>query len=115
MADPLRDTLARLVQERTSTDGRIASLAKDFDDIVASAELVSNDDEHDPEGHTVAFERQQIAALLQAARAHLSELELAIARVESGTYGTCVRCGQPIGDERLTALPAARTCIACSV
>ena len=33
--------------------------------------------------------------------------------MDAGSYGLCERCGQPIGDERLEALPAARLCLAC--
>ncbi len=105
---------ARLLIERVGTVKQVESLAREFDGIVASAELVATDDEHDPEGHTIAFERQQIAALLRAARAHLVELDDAIARLEVGTYGTCERCRQRITHERLVALPAARTCIRCA-
>jgi DnaK suppressor protein len=33
--------------------------------------------------------------------------------MEAGTYGLCERCGQPIADERLEALPAVRLCMDC--
>ena len=82
--------------------------------MVASAESVAVDDEHDPEGHTLAWERQQIAALLHAAKVQVAELDDAIRRLESGTYGACEGCGRPIGPERLAALPAVRTCVACT-
>lgn len=115
MTDHAGDTLARLLLERAQSTGRVESLARDFDGIVTSSALVATDDEHDPEGHTIAFERQQIAALLRAARSHLVDLDHAIARFESGTYGICERCGRKIPDERLVALPATRTCISCAV
>ena len=47
---------------------------------------------------------------------HLNELravEQALHRIELGTYGRCVRCGQPIGEGRLEANPAAERCIDC--
>jgi len=72
------------------------------------------DDEHDPEGSTVAFERAQVAALLDEARAHLNDLDHALTRLDAGTYGVCERCTAPIGFERLTAKPAVRSCIACA-
>ena len=74
----------------------------------------TGDDEHDPEGHTIAWERQQTAALLRSARARLAELDLAIRRIEAGDHGRCEICGSPIGDERLDALPTARTCVDCA-
>ena len=93
---------------------QIEALAKEFDGIVAAAELVATDDEHDPEGHTIAFERQLVASLLTEARSQLRNLDDAIARVATGDYGLCESCGQPIGEERLAALPATRTCIGCA-
>ena len=82
--------------------------------MVAASLDTNADDEHDPEGHTIAFERSQIGALAQQVRHHLSEIEAAIERLDAGTYGMCERCGQPISKARLEALPAARTCIDCA-
>ncbi|MPQ96712.1 TraR/DksA family transcriptional regulator [Modestobacter sp. I12A-02628] len=72
------------------------------------------DDEHDPEGATIAFERQQAAALLDQARRRLVEVDEALARAAAGAYGRCAECGGPIGTERLAARPHARTCVACA-
>lgn len=104
----------RLAEERARTIRQISSLRQGFDDIVAASEQVATDDEHDPEGHTIAWERQQLAALLAAAEARLGELDLAIRRVEGGDYGRCEVCGRPIPDERLEAIPTAGTCVNCA-
>nr|WP_231121809.1 TraR/DksA C4-type zinc finger protein [Motilibacter peucedani] len=72
------------------------------------------DDEHDPEGATIGFERAQLSALLEQSRARLLELDAALARVEAGTYGTCEVCGQPVAAGRLEARPTARTCVSCA-
>ena len=100
--------------ERAETLARITALGREFDGIVDSTALVATDDEHDPEGATIAFERAQLAALLEAAQAHLGDLDEALARLREGRYGTCENCGRPIGAGRLAARPAARTCIACA-
>jgi RNA polymerase-binding transcription factor len=81
---------------------------------VQAAELVATDDEHDPEGHTIAFERQQVAALLREARSRLLQLDHALVRLDDGSYGLCEVCGNPIGEERLRALPGAERCIECA-
>ena len=60
---------AALAAERAATLDRMAALRRDFDGIVDSSALVATDDEHDPEGATIAFERAQLAALLDQARA----------------------------------------------
>jgi DnaK suppressor protein len=82
--------------------------------VVAGARDSNNDDEHDPEGATIAFEREQLAALLAQARAHLTEIDQAAERLAAESYGTCQQCGAPIGDSRLQIRPAARTCVDCA-
>ena len=104
----------RLQEERRRTTSRLASLTGDYDDVVAASLDTNADDEHDPEGHTIAFERSQIGALVQQVRHHLAEVDAALTRVGAGTYGVCERRGEPIGEARLDALPAARTCIGCA-
>ena len=114
MADPNGALRRSVAAQRAATASQIARLESVFDEFVASTELVSTDDEHDPEGHTIAFERQQVAGLLRDARSRLADLDAAIARIDDDTYGLCDRCGGPIGDERLRALPDAVFCIACA-
>jgi DnaK suppressor protein len=92
---------------------RVAALSAQLAGIVETASASSGDDEHDPEGQTIAFDRAQVAALLAAARRELAEIEAARGRVAAGTYGVCARCGRPITPERLEARPAARTCVTC--
>ncbi len=74
----------------------------------------NTDDEHDPEGATIAFERAQAQALRAVAQAHLAQIDAALARLADGSYGTCVVCGRPIGAARLEARPAAATCLTCA-
>jgi RNA polymerase-binding transcription factor DksA len=92
----------------------VSALEAAFEDVVRGAEDVATDDEHDPEGHTIAFERQQLASLLEESRIQAEELAAAIDRLDAGTYGICEACGRPIAPARLEALPAARRCIDCA-
>lgn len=110
MADP-RELLEA---ERQQALRRLADLTGEFDDVVAASLDSNADDEHDPEGATIAYERAQVSALVQQVEGHLAEVDAALRRLDAGTYGTCERCGQPIGSERLEARPAARTCIHCA-
>ena len=103
-----------LAAERTEAIAAISALARDFDGIIDAAYAVATDDEHDPEGATIAFERAQVAALLERARRRLASIDLALARIADGSYGTCESCGQPIPAGRLAARPAARSCIGCA-
>jgi DnaK suppressor protein len=104
---------AALAAARDRALARLAALEREFAGIVAAARDASTDDEHDPEGATLAYERQHVAALAEAARADLTEIEAALARLSDGGYGTCETCGAPINRERLAARPAARTCVGC--
>lgn len=58
-------------------------------------------------------EADRTEAMLSAAKAQRSEVMEARARVEKGTYGTCVDCGKPIPEGRLEARPEAARCVAC--
>jgi RNA polymerase-binding transcription factor DksA len=100
--------------ERTTTLARIGAMTTEFEEIVTATAGSNTDDEHDPEGSTIAFERAQVSALLTEARAYLGELDRALMRLEAGTYGTCERCGTAITPERLTARPATQTCVSCA-
>ena len=102
-----------LAAQRARTLERINGLTRDFAVIVEAVDLSPPDDEHDPEGATVGFERAQISALLDSARATLDQLDEAAARLQSGTYGICERCQTPIPVERLLARPTATTCVTC--
>ncbi|PWD51098.1 hypothetical protein C8046_11005 [Serinibacter arcticus] len=101
----------RLLALREETLRRVAGLGTSRDDVVAAALDSNVDDEHDPEGATIAFEREQLSALLTQARGRLGEIDAALVRVEAGTYGVCETCGEPIGDERLEARPTASRCV----
>jgi DnaK suppressor protein len=105
---------AALAPQRRSAEARIAALQRDFDAIVSACAYASADDEHDPEGSSTAFERQHVAALLDQARDRLAAITRAAGRLADGSYGSCERCGLPIGAERLAARPAAATCVRCA-
>ena len=105
---------SRLEAERDQAFRRLANLTDDFDAMVAASRDTNADDEHDPEGATIAFERSQVAALVRQAQDQLVEIDAAMSRLDAGTYGTCEGCGTPIGDDRLRARPAARACIRCA-
>ncbi len=107
------DSRAALAAARQRALARLASLEREFGGIVEAARDVGADDEHDPEGATLAFERQHVAALADAAREDLAEIEEALARLADGSYGICQVCGARISAERLAARPAARTCVGC--
>lgn len=105
---------ARLEDERRRALGQLRSSDAGFDEIVAAARDSNLDDEHDPEGATIAVERSMISSLGDAARRRLAQVDAALVRLDDGSYGTCVACGRPIGAGRLEALPATPVCVACA-
>ncbi len=108
------DPRRQLAADRAATLDRVAALDREVTAIITASEAANADDEHDPEGATIAFEREHAAALARQARAHLAEIDAAVRRLDEGRYGTCERCGGPVGAARLAARPAAATCISCA-
>ncbi|WP_067459817.1 TraR/DksA family transcriptional regulator [Actinomadura macra] len=104
----------RLIADRASTLKLLASLNGDWDGVVEASAQANTDDEHDPEGATIAFERAQVETSLARARARLADIDAALHRLCEGSYGACEQCGGPIGAERLAARPSTRTCFACA-
>jgi RNA polymerase-binding transcription factor DksA len=107
----VRDELLRL---RARAEAEAAKLAQDLEALFMASRDSNADDEHDPEGATIGFERAQLTALLVAARERIAEVDDALRRVDTAAYGVCERCGQPIAEERLAARPFARCCMACA-
>ena len=103
-----------LLAEQVRARERVAALAREFAGLSEAASSAGTDDEHDPEGATLAFERQHTAALLEAAREQVAAVDAALQRLEAGRYGVCDRCEQPIGFDRLAARPTAAICIRCA-
>ncbi len=58
-------------------------------------------------------ERSRVISVVRALRSNLNDVQRAMNKIDSGTYGTCERCGNPIGAERLEAIPWALLCIDC--
>jgi DnaK suppressor protein len=105
---------ARLTEAMARNAAHIVELERDHSRIIAATQDSNADDEHDPEGATIAFEREQLTALLAQARRTYEDGERALIHLELGTYGRCERCGDVIAADRLEARPAVRTCITCA-
>ena len=101
----------RLREERDEVRARLASMTRDLEALFAASADSNADDEHDPEGQTIAYERSQLAALIQGAQDHLAGIEAGMLRLKQGSYGICEVCHQPIPAARLEARPTARTCV----
>ncbi len=70
-------------------------------------------DNHVGDTATVTFNREMDYTLEDNAEHVLGAIDEALRRIEEGTFGTCARCGRPIAEERLEAMPYATKCIDC--
>jgi RNA polymerase-binding transcription factor DksA len=100
--------------EQDRTARQIASLEAVVAAIIDGSELVSTDDEHDPEGATIAYERAQASALLRQARADRDALVDTRRQLEQGQRVVCAVCGRDIDLERVAALPTTARCVVCA-
>ncbi|HLV16277.1 MAG TPA: TraR/DksA family transcriptional regulator [Pseudomonas sp.] len=95
---------------------RLQQLAKEYS---RRAEAIRRDlaSPRDPDFAEQAQERQNddvLRGLLLEAEEGLREVSRALERLEEGSYGECTRCGEPIGEARLEALPMASLCVRCA-
>lgn len=114
MSDPAADPRKALVDERDRTSAFVAQLRAEYRAVVEASRGTNADDEHDPEGATIAFERAQVGAVIAQADRRLGEISAALERLDDGAYGECECCGQPIPGERLAVRPTARACVQCA-
>jgi len=103
-----------LTRLRDEAKAQAEQLERDLTGLFEAARASNADDEHDPEGSTIGYERAQLTAVLEATRRRVADLDDALARLATGDYGICERCGRPIPAERLAARPASRTCVGCA-
>ncbi len=94
----------QLAEELAATEEGIADLVRDSND-------GAGDDVADAGSKT--FEREQEMTLAENARELLLQTEHALERLDSGDYGKCENCGEPIGKARLQAFPRATLCLTC--
>jgi RNA polymerase-binding transcription factor DksA len=100
-----------LQEERDRKLALLPALRKDITSVNAARRDSNVDDEHDPEGATIAFELSQAAALLEQSRAGLAQIDAALVRMDHGSYGICEVCGAAIPEGRLEARPATPYCL----
>ena len=108
---------ARLIELRAALEEQRDNLRKEIEE--QGGDPDSDDAAIDVErnfadsAHSTA-ERARLLSVMKALRANLRWVHRALTKMELGTYGTCERCGNPIGLERLEALPWAILCIDCA-
>lgn len=105
---------AALEREKELATRRLAEFDAVGRELAQARGDADGDDEHDPEGSTVAWERATAQATTDGVSRRLAEVEAALARIAGGWNGECARCGNLINAERLAARPSADMCVACA-
>lgn len=104
----------RLTAELSEATAAIDSSKGALSSFLTSRRGVEVDDEHDPEGSTLALHFSETTALLNNSRRHLDQTVAALGKIADGSYGTCDRCQRDIPLARLEARPAATHCVSCA-
>ena len=105
MTHTMLDTKADLETERVALLARI-------DELTVGGEVDLDFDDDFADRGQVASEQGEYHSLADSLQAQLNVVEVALARIDDGTYGTCVVCGADISPARLEAIPASVRCIA---
>jgi len=102
----------RLLEAREQVVGAIENIhAENPGSLGDEIDEPTYQDNHLGDVATATFDREMASTLEDNSTHVLNEIDAALARIDEGTFGTCSSCGQPIGNERLDALPWATLCI----
>ncbi|HEV2754885.1 MAG TPA: TraR/DksA C4-type zinc finger protein [Actinomycetota bacterium] len=107
--DALKRIRTKLEEERSSVEHQLREHGAEVD---GGGIEVGFDGGFADSGHRTA-ERAEVLALVEGLMSHRNEVVAALARIDAGTFGTCERCGTPIPEERLEAIPTATLCVSC--
>ena len=111
-----------LLHQRRELTARRGSYREQVDRLSAAADELAmateapdlGDDEGFAEGDTLHVERDRVLSLTAAAKRRITEVDAALNRLETGTYGACRSCRRPIPVARLEAVPEATQCVSCA-
>jgi len=90
---------------------RLSAAAQELVDGRGAAEMA--DEDGFGEVDTLNVEREQLLVVANEVRARIDEIDLALTRIDAGTYGICDDCRRPIAEARLDAMPEAIRCVGC--
>jgi RNA polymerase-binding protein DksA len=102
-----------LMAERERLRREIADLDASLSESLEESSEESPYDQHMAETAGVTLDREIDLTLEENARVRIGQIDRALAKLDSGSYGACDKCGQPIGEDRLKVAPFATLCIEC--
>ena len=108
--DRFRDLL---LEERARVERAIKYLHEENPGSIEDEADDETFDNHLGDSAAVTFDREMDYSLEGNSGHVLAAIDSALKRIDEGTFGTCARCGQPVAEERLEAMPYATKCIDC--
>lgn len=102
-----------LLGERERIERALGHLHEANSESIEDEEDEQTFDNHLGDAATITFNREMDYSLEENSGKLLAAIDQALKRIEEGTFGTCARCGQPIAEARLEAMPYATKCIDC--
>ena len=103
----------RLLDERHRVQNALDHLHGENPGPITEGEEEETFDNHLGDAAAITLDRELDYSLGDNAEHVLAAIDEALARIDEGTFGTCSRCGNPIAEERLEAMPYATKCIDC--
>ena len=111
-----------LLHQRGELSARRASYREQVERFSAAVEELAQageapdlgDEQGFAEADSLSVERDRVLSLTALARGRIDEVDAALRRLESGTYGACRSCRRPIPTTRLEAVPEATQCVSCA-
>lgn len=107
---------ANLEKLRAETEDGIEAMRASYNELdpeEAASDVGAGEDEGGSEGDLTRFERDRIRARILEEQQFLEVIDAALARTQDRGWKACAKCGEPIGDDRLEALPATELCVTC--
>lgn len=107
------DARARLEEQRREIINRLGDFDSELRGATSSQIIEGTIANHPADAAGELLTAETDVSTIAYLRADLAEIADALERIDDGTYGYCVECGNPIDRGRLEALPQAARCVAC--
>ena len=113
-AKAVRMSKKEMEKYRRLLEEKKASLSVDIAKTRSAEEETSEELTQDIADKAVSsYTREFLYSLTDGERGTLLQIDDAIGRIDDGSYGFCINCGQPMAEKRLTAVPWAPYCVDC--
>ena len=109
----LEEIHGKLVQQRADVENRLIHLHAELIGATASGNLEGNFTNHPADASSDTLLAETDVSTIRELKHELVELDSALKRIEHGTFGQCVDCGDQIDPARLEARPTAIRCLRC--